>query len=78
MMDKKKSYRFGELAVDFGFITQEQLKLALSEQIDDNLCGNPHKVIGSIFFERGWMTYREIEIVLKELFREINEAGTKG
>ena len=66
------SPRFGKIAVDMGFITPEQLKLALSEQIDDDLCGNPHRVIGSIFFDRGWMTYQEIEKVLKELFIEIN------
>ncbi len=65
--------RFGKTAVDMGFITPEQLKLALSEQVDDDLCGNRHRVIGSIFFDRGWMTYQEIEEVLKELFKEMNE-----
>ena len=70
---KEHSPRFGKIAVDMGFITSEQLKLALSEQVDDNLCGNPHRVIGSIFFDRGWMTYPEIEKVLKELFKEINK-----
>ncbi|MBF0505799.1 MAG: hypothetical protein HQL09_03090 [Nitrospirae bacterium] len=70
---KQHSPRFGKIAVDRGFITPEQLKLALSEQVDDNLSGNPHRVIGSIFFEKGWMTYEEIEKVLKELFREINQ-----
>ena len=70
---KQHSPRFGKIAVDMGFITPEQLKLALSEQVDDNILGNPHRVIGSIFFEKGWMTYEEIEKVLKELFREINK-----
>jgi len=70
---KKHSPRFGEIAVDLGFITPEQLKLALSEQADDDLLGYPHRVIGSIFFDKGWMTYQEIETVLKQLFKEINE-----
>jgi hypothetical protein len=70
---KKYSPRFGKIAVDMGLITPEQLKTALSEQIDDDLSGNPHRVIGSIFFEKGWMNYQEIEKVLKELFREINK-----
>ena len=69
---KKYSPRFGKIAVDMGFITTEQLKSALSEQVDDEIYGNPHRVIGSIFFEKGWMTYQEIEKVLKELLKEIN------
>lgn len=68
----KYSPRFGKIAVDMGFITAEQLKLALASQVDDEVSGNPHRVIGSIFFERGWMTYQEIEQVLKELFKESN------
>lgn len=70
---KKYSPRFGNMAVDLGFITPEQLKAALSEQVDDEVSGNPHRVIGSIFFEKGWMTYQEIEKVLKELFKEIKK-----
>lgn len=70
---KKYSPRFGNIAVDLGFITPEQLKAALSEQVNDEVSGNPHRVIGSIFFEKGWMTYQEIEKVLKELFKEINK-----
>ena len=70
---KKYSPRFGNIAVDKGFITPEQLKFALSEQVDDDLVKNTHRVIGSIFFDKGWMTYQEIESVLKELFKEINQ-----
>ncbi|MGD0281593.1 MAG: hypothetical protein ABSB95_04440 [Dissulfurispiraceae bacterium] len=68
----KYSPRFGKIAVDMGLITPEQLKEALLSQVDDDLGGNPHRVIGSIFFEKGWMTYQEIENVLKELFNEMN------
>ncbi len=70
---KKYSPRFGKIALDMGFITPEQLKLALAEQVDDDQLRYPHRVIGSIFFDRGWMTYQEIEAVLQELFREINQ-----
>lgn len=62
--------RFGRIAVDMGFITPEQLKQALSEQVDDDLLDNPHRVIGRIFFEKDWMTYQQIEVVLKILFSE--------
>ncbi len=66
----KRCRRFGIIAVEFGFITPEQLKQALSEQIDDDLADNPHRLIGKIFVEKDWMTYQQIEIVLKELFME--------
>lgn len=62
--------RFGEIAVELGFITPEQLKQALAEQVDDDIAHNPHRIIGSIFFEKGWMTYQEIETVLLHLFTE--------
>lgn len=65
--------RFGQIAVDKGFISPDQLKAALSEQVDDDLSLRPHRVIGSIFFDKGWMTYQEIELVLKELFKEKKE-----
>ena len=65
---KKYCKRFGTIAVELGFITPEQLKQALSEQVDDNLANNPHRVLGVIFFEKGWMNYRQIEVVLNELF----------
>ncbi len=71
-ISKKYSPRFGQIAVDKGFITPEQLKSALSEQVDDDLLKNSHRVIGSIFFDKGWITFQEIELVLKELFNEIN------
>ena len=62
--------RFGKIAVDFGFITPEQLKEALSEQVDDNLADNPHRLIGKIFFDKKWMSYQQIEVVLRTLFSE--------
>ena len=65
--------RFGTIAVDKGLVTPDQLKAALSKQIEDNLSDRPHRVIGRIFFEEGWMTPQEIEIVLNELFKEERE-----
>ncbi|MEW5745906.1 MAG: hypothetical protein AB1805_10790 [Nitrospirota bacterium] len=67
--------RFGEIAVEMGFITPEQLRQALAEQVDDDIAHNPHRIIGSIFFEKGWMTYKEIEAVLQHLFSERRKAS---
>jgi hypothetical protein len=62
--------RFGKIAVDMGFITSKQLKEAITEQVEDNLAGKPHRPIGSILFEHGGITKEQIDIVLKELFKE--------
>jgi hypothetical protein len=61
--------RFGTIAVDLGFVTSDQLKEALAEQIDDNLANRPHRTLGAIFFDRDWMTPNQIEMVLNKLFR---------
>lgn len=71
--DKKLSQkycpRFGRLAVEKGYITTEQLKEALSEQIDDNVSSKPHRVIGTILFEKGLLTSAQLEETLIELFK---------
>ena len=61
--------RFGVIAVDKGFVTADQLKEALTEQADDNLFNKPHRLIGRIFFDKGWMTDERIDTVLDELFK---------
>ncbi len=67
--------RFGVIAVDKEFVTAVQLKEALAEQADDNLSNRPHRLIGRIFFDRGWMTDEQIDIVLNELFKLGKENG---
>lgn len=69
-LSKKYCPRFGKIAVDMGFVTAEQLKEALTEQIDDDISNRPHRLIGRIFFEKGWMTNKQIDIVLNELFKD--------
>lgn len=60
--------RFGKIAVEMGFVTAKQLKDALAEQVDDDLANKPHRLVGRIFYEKGWMSHEEIELVLKRLF----------
>ncbi len=69
-LSKKYCPRFGKIAVDMGFVTAKQLKEALVEQVEDNIFNRPHRLIGSIFFEHGWITDKQIDIVLYELFEE--------
>lgn len=61
------------IAIEKGFVTSDQLKSALTKQIEDNLSDKPHRVIGRIMFEEGWMTHKQIEAVLNELFKEEKE-----
>jgi len=62
--------RFGTLAVKNGFISENQLKQAFIEQLEDDLSGKDHRLIGAILFEKKWMTWEQVDIVLKELFSE--------
>ncbi len=59
--------RFGQVAVEKGFITAKELKQAMAEQIEDDISNKPHRLIGKILLEKGWITDEQIEIVLKEL-----------
>jgi len=58
--------RFGQVAVERGFITPEQLREALTEQVDDDLTNRQHRLLGDILFEKNWMTAKQIESVLNE------------
>ena len=59
--------RFGTIAVRKGFVTIDEMKAAIMEQIDDNIAGREHRLLGSILFSRCLITERQIEIVLQEL-----------
>ena len=56
--------QFGQVAVDMGFITAMQLKEALVEQVEDDLSSEPHRFIGRILSDHGWITGEQIGTVL--------------
>jgi hypothetical protein len=58
------SPQFGQIAVDMGFVTAMQLKEALVEQVEDDFSNKPHRFIGRILSEHGWITSEQIDIVL--------------
>jgi len=74
-ISRKYCSRFGVISVTKGFVTAEQLKAALAEQADDNIEERPHRLIGRIFFEKGWMTDKQIDLVLNELERQSEGAS---
>lgn len=59
--------RFGMAAVGLGFITPEQLREAMVEQLDVNIETNVHRLIGEILFEKGWMTLEQIKETLEQM-----------
>lgn len=60
--------KFAIIAVRKGFITLEQAKTALGEQMDDDFAGKHHRLVGGILLEKDWITPQQIELVLSELF----------
>ncbi len=66
MMDEFSS-QFCKIAVDMGFVTAEQLKEAITEQVEEDLADKPHRPTGKILLENGWITKEQFDIVLKEL-----------
>ena len=68
--------RSGHIAVVLGFISMDQLKEAMSQQIDDDLNDRPHRFLGEILLDKGWITHDELNIILDELYKE--EMRAKG
>jgi len=68
-LSEKYCPRFAKIAADKGFITVEQAKEALAEQMDDDLSNRPHRLIGRILLEKRLLTSFQIEIVLNELLK---------
>lgn len=61
------SYRFGVTAFAKGYVTIEQVQRGLAEQGGDDLMGRPHRLLGDIFREYGWITEDQMKAVLVEM-----------
>ena len=69
-LSKKYCPQFGKIAVDMRFVTAEQLTEALAEQAEDSLSNKPHRSIGSILFDHGWITRDQINFIVLRLFKQ--------
>ncbi len=69
-LSKEHSPQFGKIAVDMRFVTAEQLTEALAEQAEDSLSNKPHRLIGRILFDHGWITRDQIDFVVLRLFKQ--------
>ncbi len=64
---KKFKKRFGEIAVEKGFITLDQLQEGLDLQKNNDSKGLEHRLIGSILYRQGYMTMEQVIEVLKKM-----------
>lgn len=63
-MNNNNQKRFGAIAVERGFITEDQLFQALKIQAKENLAEGKHRLLGQILLEQGLITTPQIEEVL--------------
>jgi hypothetical protein len=61
--------RFGVLAVEQGYITQEQLFEALRAQVAEDLAGGGHRRIGQILVAQGAMRPDKVEAVVRAVLK---------
>jgi hypothetical protein len=65
--------RFGQLAVEFGFITETQLTEALARQVHEDLNGKAHRLVGEILLESRLMSASQIEDVMTKMFQRMRK-----
>jgi len=70
-MDKKHHKRFGTIAVDKGFINEEQLVKALEIQAKENVMDGKHRLLGQIFVEEGLLTAAQVDEILETMNQRI-------
>jgi hypothetical protein len=61
--------RFGLIAIEKGFITDDDLIKALIIQVKEENENGRHRLIGEILLDMDVMSDRQIEEVLMEIFR---------
>ncbi len=59
--------RFGITAVEIGFITETQLHEAMTIQLNEDLHGMEHRLIGQILLEKGYISNARIREVLRQM-----------
>lgn len=62
--------RFGVIAVEKRFITKEQLFEALRVQVEEDLSGKPHTLIGIILMRLGYLSPEQAEEVLSVIIKK--------
>ena len=69
--------RFGQTAVEMGFINEAQLKEALCSQIEGDLIHKEHRLLGAILFDKEWLTSDQVEKVMNVLLKTMRQESEK-
>jgi hypothetical protein len=67
LLPEHESYRFGSIAVYRRFVTLAKVQTALTEQIEDNVMGRPHRRLGEILVAHDWITEEQMKSILDEM-----------
>ncbi len=69
----KKHYhkRFGTIAVDKGYISEDQLIKALELQAKENVTEGKHRLLGQIFIDEGLLTTTQVDEILETMNQRI-------
>ena len=67
MTSKYPQVRFGTLAVEKSIITEEQLGKAVNIQMNEDLKGMGHRLLGQILVDMGYMSRKQVEEVLRTI-----------
>ena len=70
-MDKKHHKRFGTIAVNKGYINEEQLVKALEIQAKENVMEGKHRLLGEIFVDEGLLTAAQVDEILETMNQRI-------
>ncbi len=69
--------RFGIIAIERGFISSEELIEALKVQVGEEIEIGKHRLLGEILLYQDRITARQIDEVVKTLFKQIKVAKKK-
>ena len=69
MSIEKMDKRFGEVAIEKGFIDPEQLMASLKIQAGEEREQGKHRIIGAILVEYGFMNISQVEEVIHSMDR---------
>lgn len=65
-LKSKKTKKFGEIAVDKGLVSREDITEALNIQKEYTEKHNEYKEIGAILTEKGLLTPNDVTVILEE------------
>lgn len=79
--DESPVLRFGDVAVALGFVTRSQVWLALEIQRLDREEGRPHRLVGQVLQDEGWLTpaqTAEVVDALAEVVQVLRRDAARG